>query len=210
MRVSEGNLTQQYYCDYLTTLVGEIISGSADEPVCRGVHESIAFRNLFLHRMSVDGGFHARVLSAILHQPDDSRVLMELLAGSETSDRDALPVEGWLKREYASAVADANLARQIAASALLRSYISVPRIRPRRSSPRSGIFVRRAGGNLRPAVLPLPRYTTQTCTLALAAGRSGMSSPSTCTPPRSPDPRLFLPGKYMTASSASQVHGSPP
>lgn len=124
MRVSEGNLTQQYYCDYLTTLVGEIISGSADEPVRRGVHESVVFRNLFLHRMSVDGGFHARVLSAILHQPDDSRVLLELLAGSGIPGEDVLPVEEWLKREYASAVADANLARQVAASALLRSYIS--------------------------------------------------------------------------------------
>lgn len=125
MRVSEGNLTQQYYCDYLTILAGEIFSAdTVPEEVRRGVHESIVFRNLFLHRMSVDGGFHARVLSAILQQPDDSRVLMDLLAASGETDEDVLPVAEWLKREYAAAVAEKNRPRMIAVSALLRSYIS--------------------------------------------------------------------------------------
>ncbi|MCZ9312937.1 MAG: tetratricopeptide repeat protein [Methanocorpusculum sp.] len=124
MRVSEGNLTQQYYCDYLTILAEEIFSATETEAVRKSVHENIVFRNLFLHRMSVDGGFHARVVSAILRQPDDSRVLMDLLAVAEQADVDALPVEEWLKREYASAVEVKNGARMIAVEALLRSYIS--------------------------------------------------------------------------------------
>jgi tetratricopeptide (TPR) repeat protein len=124
MRVSEGNLTQQYYCDYLAILAEEIFSAAATEAVRKSVHENIVFRNLFLHRMSVDGGFHARVLSAILQQPDDSRVLTDLLVVSEQADVDALPVGEWLKREYASAVDEKNDARMIAVEALLRSYIS--------------------------------------------------------------------------------------
>ena len=124
MRVSEGNLTQQYYCDYLTILAEEIFSAAVTDAVRRSVHESIVFRNLFLHRMSVDGGFHARVLSALLLQPDDSRVLRDLLVVSGQADTDALPVEEWLKREYASAVEEKNGARMLAVEALLRSYIS--------------------------------------------------------------------------------------
>lgn len=126
MRVSEGNLTQQYYSDYLTILAGEIFSAdaAASDAVRRRVHENIVFRNLFLHRMSVDGGFHARVLSAILCQPDDRRVLMDLLVVSRLVDEDVLPVEDWLKREYASAVDEKNGARVLAVAALLRSYIS--------------------------------------------------------------------------------------
>ena len=124
MRVSEGNLTQQYYCDYLEILAEEILSASVTEEVRRGVHENIVFRNLFLHRMGVDGGFHARVISAILHQPDDSRLLMDLLMASKQVDTDVLPVEEWLKQEYASAVDKQNSARMVAVEALLRSYIS--------------------------------------------------------------------------------------
>ncbi|HJK52383.1 MAG TPA: hypothetical protein O0X60_04645, partial [Methanocorpusculum sp.] len=120
MRVSEGNLTQQYYCDYLEILAEEILSASVTEEVRRGVHENIVFRNLFLHRMGVDGGFHARVISAILHQPDDSRLLMDLLMASKQVDTDVLPVEEWLKQEYASAVDKQNSARMVAVEALLR------------------------------------------------------------------------------------------
>lgn len=124
MRVSEGNLTQQYYCDYLTILAEEIFSADATEAVRKSVHENIVFRNLFLHRMSVDGGFHARVLSTLLQQPDDSHILMDLLAVSEQASGAVVPVEEWLKQEYASATAEKNDVRMIAVGALLRSYIS--------------------------------------------------------------------------------------
>ena len=101
MRVSEGNLTQQYYCDYLGILAEEILSASVTEEVRRGVHENIVFRNLFLHRMGVDGGFHARVISAILHQPADSRLLLALLLASQPVDTDVLPVDEWLQQAHA-------------------------------------------------------------------------------------------------------------
>ncbi|MDR0438632.1 MAG: tetratricopeptide repeat protein [Methanocalculaceae archaeon] len=124
MRISEGNLIQQCYCDYLETLLERIFSEVATETVCKRVHEHILFRNLFLHRMSVDGGFHARVLSVILQQPDDSQVLMDLLAVLGQTDVGALSVEEWLKREYASAAAEKNGTRMIVVAALLRSYVS--------------------------------------------------------------------------------------
>ncbi|MDU9376240.1 hypothetical protein McpSp1_08380 [Methanocorpusculaceae archaeon Sp1] len=124
MRVSEGNLTQQYYTDYLTILADEMLSHATDDAVRFGVHENIVFRNLFLHRMSVDGGFHARVLAAILQQPDDSRVLLDLLHAAENISDDVLPVLDWLKQEHASAVEHGESSRKLALTALIRSYIS--------------------------------------------------------------------------------------
>ena len=125
MRVSEGNLTQQYYCDYLTILAEDILSGQSAEEVRWAVHENIVFRNLFLHRMSVDGGFHARVLHTLLSRDEDRSLLQELLrALADTEFSEILPVFDWLKREYGKAVAETNLCRKLAVSALLRSYIS--------------------------------------------------------------------------------------
>ncbi|HJK01925.1 MAG TPA: tetratricopeptide repeat protein [Methanocorpusculum sp.] len=124
MRFSEGNLTQQYYCDYLTILIKKISSSTTTDDVLRSVHESIVFHNLFFHRMNVDGGFHTRVLSTLLQQPDARRVLLDLLAKMGKSDVTSVPVEEWLKREYASAVEARDNARMIAVEALLRSYIS--------------------------------------------------------------------------------------
>jgi tetratricopeptide (TPR) repeat protein len=124
MRISEGNLIQQYYCDYLEILLKRIFSAAATETVRKNVHEHIVFRNLFLHRMSVDGGFHARVLSVILRRSDDYQVLMDLLAVLGQVDIDALSTEEWLKQEYASAAVEKNGTRMIVVAALLRSYLS--------------------------------------------------------------------------------------
>jgi tetratricopeptide (TPR) repeat protein len=124
MRISEGNLIQQYYCDYSEILLKRIFSAATTEAVCKDVHEHIVFHNLFLHRMSVDGGFHARVLSVILRRPDDYQVLMDLLAVSGQVDVDALSTEEWLKQEYASAAVKKNGQRMIVVAALLRSYLS--------------------------------------------------------------------------------------
>lgn len=124
MRISEGNLTQQYYCDYLTVLAEDIFSGSVSDELRSTIHENIVFRNLFLHRMSVDGGFHAKVLSTLLSK-DEGGLLRELLAAVATTDfTDAVPVDEWLKCEYGKAIDESDLPRKIAVSALLRSSIS--------------------------------------------------------------------------------------
>lgn len=60
MNVSEGHLTQQYLSDYLT--VFDNIEESYDH---------LVLQNMFLYRMSVDGGFHARVVSSILSHEED-------------------------------------------------------------------------------------------------------------------------------------------
>jgi tetratricopeptide (TPR) repeat protein len=124
MQVSKGNLIQQHYCDYLTILAEEIFSAVTTEATRKNVHESIVFHNLFLHRMSVDGGFHARVLSSILQQPGDNRILVDLFMMLEQADVDALSTEEWLMREYASATVEKNGTRMIVIAALLRSYLS--------------------------------------------------------------------------------------
>ncbi|HJJ48738.1 MAG TPA: hypothetical protein O0X39_07130 [Methanocorpusculum sp.] len=111
MHVSEGHLTQQYLCDFLT------------EP---GItHEETALHNLFIHRMSVDGGFHARTVNAMLSHPQDKSLLLELLAEYADVRMENPPeILQWLKFEYAEAVKNADEKRKSAASALLRSYIS--------------------------------------------------------------------------------------
>lgn len=125
MRVSEGNLTQQYYCDYLAILAEDILPEKVPEEVRWAVHENIVFRNLFLHRISVDGGFHARVLDTLLSRDEDRSLLQELLRALADADfSDMLPVFDWLKAEYGRAVACGDLCRKLAVSALLRSYIS--------------------------------------------------------------------------------------
>ncbi|WP_319379270.1 hypothetical protein [uncultured Methanocorpusculum sp.] len=117
MRVREGNLTQQYFCDYLTLFAGD---ASAKE----SGHEEIVLSNLFLHRMSVDGGFHARVLSAILGHESDRSLLLSLFKEVLDEEYAPLPLDEWLKSEYDSAVKNADLNRKTALTALLRSQIS--------------------------------------------------------------------------------------
>ena len=117
MRVREGNLTQQYFCDYLTVFAGDTSAKEAG-------HEEIVLSNLFLHRMSVDGSFHARVLSAILGHEADRSLLLALF--NEVSDHEYAPLSlnDWLKTEYDLAVQNADPKRKIALAALLRSQIS--------------------------------------------------------------------------------------
>ena len=117
MRVSEGNLTQQYFCDYLSLLIG-------DESMKENIHEEIVFTNLFLHRMSVDGGFHARVLFAILGHESDKSLLLDLLKELSGEKNTPLSINEWLKNEYETAVNAADQNRKVALSALIRSYIS--------------------------------------------------------------------------------------
>ncbi|HJJ28203.1 MAG TPA: hypothetical protein O0X70_02295 [Methanocorpusculum sp.] len=111
MHVSEGHLTQQYLCDFLT------------EP---GItHEETTLHNLFIHRMSVDGGFHARTIHAMLASPKDKSLLLELLAEyADIRPENPPKLLEWLKYEYAESVKNADKARKTAASALLRSHIS--------------------------------------------------------------------------------------
>ncbi len=117
MRVREGNLTQQYFCDYLTLFAGD---ASAKE----SGHEEIVLSNLFLHRMSVDGGFHARVLFAILGHESDKSLLLDLFKEVSGEAYAPLPLDEWLKSAYESAVQSADPTRKIALAALLRSQIS--------------------------------------------------------------------------------------
>ena len=116
MRVREGNLTQQYFCDYLTLFAGD---ASAKES-----GEEIVLLNLFLHRMSVDGGFHARVILAILGHESDRSLLLDLFKEVSGEAYAPLPLDKWLKSEYESAVQSADPTRKIALAALLRSQIS--------------------------------------------------------------------------------------
>jgi tetratricopeptide (TPR) repeat protein len=117
MRVREGNLTQQYFCDYLTLFAGD---ASAKE----SGHEEIVLLNLFLHRMSVDGGFHARVLSSILGHESDRSLLLGLFQEVCSEEYAPLPLAEWLKSAYESAVQNADENRKRAIAALLRSQIS--------------------------------------------------------------------------------------
>lgn len=111
MNVSEGHLTQQYLCDFLS------------EPDV--THEEIALHNLFIHRMTVDGGFHARVVSAMLGNADDKSLLLELLAEfSDVRTENPPEILQWLKFEYAEAGKSANLRRKNACAALIRSNIN--------------------------------------------------------------------------------------
>ena len=117
MRVREGNLTQQYFCDYLTMFAGDAEAKEAG-------HEEIVLSNLFLHRMSVDGGFHARVLSSILGHESDRSLLLDLFKEVSGEAYTPLPLAEWLKSAYDSAVKNADVKRKTALAALLRSQIS--------------------------------------------------------------------------------------
>ena len=86
--------------------------------------EEIVLLNLFLHRMSVDGGFHARVILAILGHESDRSLLLDLFKEVSGEAYAPLPLDKWLKSEYESAVQSADPTRKIALAALLRSQIS--------------------------------------------------------------------------------------
>ena len=109
MNVSEGHLTQQYLCDYL-----EQIEKTEE------THERLVLLNLFLHRFSVDGGFHARVVSAMLKHPEDSALLFDLLKAVGSEPAPDTTLKEWLAASYAKA---AEPRKQII-SYLLRSMLS--------------------------------------------------------------------------------------
>ncbi|MDO5845799.1 MAG: tetratricopeptide repeat protein [Methanocorpusculum sp.] len=113
MHVSEGHLTQQYLCDYLA-----VLHTDAD------ILEQLVFQNMFLHRMSADGGFHARVLASILGHPEDCDLLLTLLSDYCQAEPQTLTLKDWLARAYASAAADGDEPRKTSCAALLRSHIS--------------------------------------------------------------------------------------
>ncbi|MDO5844213.1 MAG: hypothetical protein Q4Q53_03585 [Methanocorpusculum sp.] len=110
MHVSEGNLTQQYICDYLT--LKDI------------THDSIVLQNLFLHRMSVDGGFHARVLTAVLGHEEDREILLALLNEYAAEKSGKMQITNWLSREYDNAKKAGDKNRQTAAAAILQSHLT--------------------------------------------------------------------------------------
>ena len=109
MNVSEGHLTQQYLCDYL-----EQIEKTEE------THERLVLLNLFLHRFSVDGGFHARVVSAMLKHPEDSALLFDLLKAVGSEPAPDTTLKEWLAASYAKS---AEPRKQII-SYLLRSMLS--------------------------------------------------------------------------------------
>ena len=108
MNVSEGHLTQQYLSDYLT--VFDNIEESYDH---------LVLQNMFLYRMSVDGGFHARVVSSILSHEEDRGLLLSLLSDCETADAKT-SLKEWLTASYAAA----DGKRKEVLACLLRSHIS--------------------------------------------------------------------------------------
>ena len=117
MHVREGNLTQQYFCDYLTLFAGAPSEKKTD-------HEDIVLANLFLHRMSVDGGFHARVIFSILGHESDRTLLISLFKEVSGEEYAPLRLDDWLKSAYESAVKNADIPRKTALSAMLRSQIA--------------------------------------------------------------------------------------
>ena len=109
MNVSEGHLTQQYLCDYLTVFDG------AEES-----YELLVLQNMFLYRMSVDGGFHARVVSSILNHEEDRGLLLSLLADCGEAEKPETTLKEWLISSYR----DASGKRKEVLACLLRSHIS--------------------------------------------------------------------------------------
>jgi len=109
MIVSEGHLTQQYLCDYL-----ERVEKSED------IHYDIVLLNLFLHRISVDGGFHARVVSSILKHEDDKKLLFALLEEIEYLGEGKTTLQEWFAKSYQSAGDE----RRTILSYIFRSTIS--------------------------------------------------------------------------------------
>ncbi len=109
MNVSEGHLTQQYLCDYLT-----VFDQTAES------YDSIVLQNMFLYRMSVDGGFHARVLSSVLNHAEDRALLLSLLADLGEAKLPKTALKDWLISSYISA----DGKRKEILGSLLRSHIS--------------------------------------------------------------------------------------
>lgn len=124
MRVSEGNLTGQYYCDYLNIIANELINGNITKERRHEIHQEMVLQNLFLHRISVDGGFHARVLRTLLLSENDKHLLIDLLKSGNATDNDTISLNEWLKKAYEASIKDGNPSRKLAVSAHLRSYIS--------------------------------------------------------------------------------------
>ncbi len=113
MHVSEGHLTHQYICDYLTEL-----DTSAD------IHEQLVLQSMFLRRMSVDGGFHARVVSSILGHEQDRNLLLSLLAEYATETIPETTLGEWLAYAYKDAVQSGDAKRKASVSYLLRSHLA--------------------------------------------------------------------------------------
>ena len=109
MNVSEGHLTQQYLLDYLT------IFDNIEES-----YDHLVLQNMFLYRMSVDGGFHARVVSSILNHEEDRGLLLSLLSDCAEADNAKASLKEWLTSSYASA----DGKRKEVLACLLRSHIS--------------------------------------------------------------------------------------
>ena len=109
MNVSEGHLTQQYLLDYLT------IFDNIEES-----YDHLVLQNMFLYRMSVDGGFHARVVSSILNHEEDRGLLLSLLSDCAEADNAKASLKEWLTASYAAA----NGKRKEVLACLLRSHIS--------------------------------------------------------------------------------------
>ncbi|MBE6515893.1 MAG: hypothetical protein E7Z71_04275 [Methanocorpusculum parvum] len=109
MNVSEGHLTQQYLLDYLT------IFDNIEES-----YDHLVLQNMFLYRMSVDGGFHARVVSSILNHEEDRGLLLSLLSDCAEADNAKASLKEWLTSSYAAA----DGKRKEVLACLLRSHIS--------------------------------------------------------------------------------------
>ena len=109
MNVSEGHLTQQYLLDYLT------IFDNIEES-----YDHLVLQNMFLYRMSVDGGFHARVVSSILNHEEDRGLLLSLLSDCAEADNAKASLKEWLTASYAAA----DGKRKEVLACLLRSHIS--------------------------------------------------------------------------------------
>ena len=109
MNVSEGHLAQQYLCDYLT------VFDQAEE-----AYYLLVLQNMFLYRMSVDGGFHARVVSSILNHEEDRELLLSLLADCKESNNPKTALKDWLTAAYTAA----DGKRKAVLACLLRSHIS--------------------------------------------------------------------------------------
>ena len=109
MNVSEGHLAQQYLCDYLT------VFDQAEES-----YDLLVLQNMFLYRMSVDGGFHARVVSSILQHEEDRGLLLSLLADCGEASLPKTSLKDWLISSYTAA----DGKRKDVLAALLRSHIS--------------------------------------------------------------------------------------
>ena len=109
MNVSEGHLIEQYLCDYM-----EQIEKTEE------TYDRLVLLNLFLHRFLVDGGFHARAVSAMLNHPDDRSLLLDLLKTVQEECHGPAPLKDWLTASYVKA----EKPRKQIISYLLRTMLS--------------------------------------------------------------------------------------